>query len=161
MRIRASIGLASLCVALAACSGVPHKSAPDARLARVQAVAGQRLGSISFLGSLSSWEPLDDQHVLLYPRPNEAYLLTVVPCPDLNTAISVGVTSRFSRITQGIDSIVPGNMSATSYPCRIQDIRRVDVKALRAADKAASDAAKAKKVKVLPRSENASGDGGR
>lgn len=159
MRIR-HVSTALLCIALAACASVPHQRPPNPRLARVEAVAGKPVGSIMFLGSLYSWDALDDQHVLLYTRPRDAYLLTVVPCPDLNSAISLGVTSQFSRITQGVDSVIAGNMGRRSYPCRIQGIRAVDVKALRAADTAARAAEKQQKVEVLPRPDAKPADDG-
>lgn len=157
MRVR-SVVVASLCVLVGACAALPER-APDPRLVQVQSVAGQRVGTIHYMSRLYSWEAIDDQHVLLYTRPREAYLLEVVPCPGLESAVALGVTSRFNSVTSGIDSVVTGWQRPMSFPCRIQSIRPIDVKALRAAEKEADKAVPENEVKVLPRAEEGKQDG--
>lgn len=148
---------------LAACSTSPYRDKPSARLTRVEAAAGKDVDSFTLYSGLYSWESLSDTKVLLYTRPRRAYLLDVAPCPNLDTAVMLGVSSRFSTISAGIDSVIPDYQSPPGYPCRIQRIRRVDVKALKAAEKAASakpETPPAKhEAKLVPRPKAAS-DGG-
>ena len=56
-------------------------TAQERALARYSAYAGPPVKSFNWLGRFDSWEPLGKDHLLVYTRPNEAYLLTVSgPC---------------------------------------------------------------------------------
>jgi len=85
--------------------------------------------------SAMGWDRIDDRHVLLSMRPTETWLLTVSgPCLDWGSASPVlrlsstgpYVMAKFDRIiTQG-----------SPVSCRIEEIRPVDTKAIRAAETA-------------------------
>ena len=78
------------------------------------------------------WDRIDDEHVVLDMRPNASWLLTVSgPCLDWGGASpilrlsSTGpyVMAKFDRI------LTPGS----PVSCRIEEIRPIDIKGLRAA----------------------------
>ena len=101
------------------------------RLALYDAHAGAPVKQIRFYNAMG-WDRIDDEHVLLSMRPNETWLLRVSgPCLDWGSASPVlrlsstgaYVMAKFDRIlTQG-----------SPVSCRIEEIRPIDVKGLRAA----------------------------
>jgi hypothetical protein len=104
------------------------------RLALYEAHAGAPVGQIRY-SSPMGWDRIDDQHVVLQMRPSESWLLTLSgPCLDWGRGspfidiapISGAVLSRFDKV------IVPGSQAT----CTIHEIRPLDVKALRAAERA-------------------------
>ncbi|HET7359087.1 MAG TPA: DUF6491 family protein [Rhodanobacteraceae bacterium] len=116
---------------LAACAANPAaQQRQQDQAADYRAAAGAPVGSFNYLSSLYSWEPLDDHTLVVYTRPTQAWLLTVTPCPDLQTTFSIGVTQHVSQVSTGIDSILT---SRGQYPCRIQQIRPIDMAKLHAA----------------------------
>jgi hypothetical protein len=119
-------------VAVAVLAGCASTRMPEAdRLALYQAHAGQPVKQIRYYSAMG-WDRIDDEHVVLDMRPNESWLLTVSgPCLDWGGASpilrlsSTGpyVMAKFDRIlTQG-----------SPVSCRIEEIRPIDVKGLRAA----------------------------
>lgn len=126
--------LAALAVlALAACA--TNRPSDADRLALYEAHAGAAVKQIRFFNAMG-WDRIDDQHVLLSMRPTETWLMKVSgACLDwgggspILRLSSTGpyVTAKFDRIlTEG-----------SPVSCRIEEIRPVDVKALRAAENAA------------------------
>src|SRR5215469_4572205 len=81
-------------------------TAQERALARYQTYAGRPVKSFTWLGRFDSWEPLGKDHLLVYTRPNEAYLLKVSgPC-DLHFVTGpVGITSTHSTVYALLDSI--------------------------------------------------------
>jgi hypothetical protein len=56
-------------------------TAQQRALARYDAYAGRPVKSFTWLGHFDSWEPLGKDRLLVYTKPNEAYLLKVSgPC---------------------------------------------------------------------------------
>lgn len=119
-------------VAVALLAGCASTRMPEAdRLALYQAHAGEPVKQIRYYSAMG-WDRIDDEHVVLDMRPNESWLLTVSgPCLDWGGASpilrlsSTGpyVMAKFDRIlTQG-----------SPVSCRIEEIRPIDVKGLRAA----------------------------
>ncbi len=87
------------------------------------------------------FEPLGRHNLLLYESMNRAYLVEIEDfCPDLPTAMAIGVDNKTSSLSAKFDALRIGGRS-----CRILEIRPVDVKAMKAAQKAAREAAKAAK----------------
>jgi hypothetical protein len=130
--------LLAACVAMlpAACASMDSHSSPGQVLARYQAVAGAPVDSMPFL-RLDSWQPLDDEHLVVWTSPREAYLLKVWPnCAWLVPAPSIGLTSTVHRVYVNLDKVlVPRHQE-----CPISEIRPIDVAALkraRAAERAA------------------------
>ncbi len=114
-------------LALAACSNPGPLKRMEARLAQVQSVAGEPVKSFHFW-QMNSWEPLGRKHVLVKTQINEGWLLQVdEPCPGLEFAVSIGLSSSNNRVYGRFDNVL-----FDKQRCRIDQIRPVDVKALRA-----------------------------
>lgn len=112
---------------LAACAGPGPLKRMEARLVEVESVAAEPVESFHFW-SLHSWEPLGRRHLLVHTRINEGWLLQVdEPCPGLEFAINIGLSSSNNRVYQRFDTV-----NFEQQRCRIAEIRPVDVKALRA-----------------------------
>ena len=104
------------------------------RLALYQAHAGAPVSQVRYYDPIG-WTRVDGQHVALEMRPNETWLLTLSgPCldwaggsPFLKVVSSDGMTlSTFDRVQ------VPDSQMS----CQIREIRPLDTKAVRAAEKA-------------------------
>lgn len=96
--------------------------------------------SVPFMRSYD-FEPLGRHTVLLYESMNRAYLLEIEDfCPDLPTAMTIGVDNKTSTLNAKFDALRIGGRS-----CRILEIRPVDVRAMKTARKAEREAAKAAK----------------
>ena len=125
--------LSSLAVAMLA--GCASTRIPEAdRLALYQAHAGEPVKQIRYFNALG-WDRVDDQHVVLQMRPKESWLLRLSgPCltwstgsPFLGISTFTGTTlSKYDKV------IAPGSQLS----CQIQEIRPIDVKALRAGEQA-------------------------
>lgn len=71
---------------------------------------------------LTQWELVAEDKVLVWPRLNEAFLLTVdEPCRELEWAKSISVTSTANSVNRGFDSVI-----ASGQKCRINEIRPID-----------------------------------
>ncbi len=122
------VGLSGLLVlALAACASVTPRERLADRLAEYEAVAGAPVDSFHFL-SMHSWELLGPQEVAVWTRINDAWLIRVDrPCNGLEFTAAIGVSSTASRVTRRFDYVEFENQR-----CRIDEIRPVDGKALKA-----------------------------
>ena len=102
--------------------------------------AGEPKSSVPFTRSYD-FEPLGRHTLLLYESMNRAYLVEIEDfCRDLPTAMAIGVDNKTSILNAKFDAIRIGGRS-----CQILQIRPVDVKAMKAAQKAEREAAKAAK----------------
>jgi hypothetical protein len=114
-----------------------------AQLALYRAHAGAPVDSFSYLGRISSWTPLGSEALVVWTTPSRAWLLDVDgPCHELAYAPAVQLSSSAGRVHTRFDSVTP--LSSTDrhvIPCRIREIRRVDVPALREARRQARAAA--------------------
>jgi hypothetical protein len=108
-------------------------TAQQRALARYEAYASRPVKSFTWLGRFDSWEPLGKDRLLVYTRPNEAYLLKVSgPC-DVNFAIGpIGITSTNSTVYAGLDSIVVNSGPGGKWQCPIDEIRPIDVRGMKA-----------------------------
>lgn len=104
------------------------------RLALYEAHAGAPVNQIRYLDPIG-WDRIDDEHVVLQMRPNESWLLRLSgPCLQWTTGSPFIGLSTFSGMTLSrFDKVVAPGSSQLS--CLIQEIRPLDVKALRAAEK--------------------------
>jgi hypothetical protein len=121
--------LALSALSLAACATT--RMGDQERLALYDAHSGAPVKTIRYTSPMG-WERIDDEHLVLNMRPNEAWLLTVPgPCLDWGSAAPVvSVSHQASIVSAGLDRIsVPG----VPVPCRITQIRPVDLAGLRAA----------------------------
>lgn len=71
---------------------------------------------------LTQWELVAQDKVVVWPRMNEAFLLTVdEPCRELEWAKSISVTSSANTVNRGFDSVI-----ASGQKCRINEILPID-----------------------------------
>lgn len=116
------------------------------RKAFVTEFAGESKSTVPFSGS-HDFEPLGDDALLLWESPNRAYLLHVDGfCRNLTWAHAIQVDHQGSSISAKFDSIKVLSNNSFDDKCRILEIKRVDVKALKAAEKTKRAAEKSAKL---------------
>ena len=107
------------------------------KLAFYRGHTGEPVKDFQYFGRLNGWTPLGDGALAVWTKPSEGYLLELSgPCQDLDYAMAISITQFGSRVSR-FDQIVPlgAGTSSIKIPCRIQAIRPLDVKALRASQK--------------------------
>ena len=130
---------AILAAALAsACASTGYSPERDAaKLALYRAHAVERVGSIPFSGSIDRWTGLGDSALAVWTSPSRAWLLELgASCPYLESSYAIGFDSNDGRVDAGFDAVVPLSSPGPQFPCRIQTIHRLDVDALREAERA-------------------------
>jgi hypothetical protein len=133
--------IAPLFVLLAATACASSPSKEDARLALYRAHAGAPVPGFVYLGRFDRWESLGDRALAVWTRPKQAWLLELgVPCANLPFAIAIGLTSHTGQVSARFDDVLV-RQPGPNVPCRIEEIRPLDVEAIRAADAAAKNQA--------------------
>ena len=104
------------------------------RLALYDAHAGAPVKQIRFYNAMG-WDRIDDEHVLLNMRPKETWLLKVSgPCLDWGSASpTLRLSSSGAYVMGKFDRILT---EGSPVSCRIEEIRPVDVNAVREAETA-------------------------
>ncbi len=110
-----------------------HPEQESQRQAAYRAATGAPVHGFRFFGSLYSWEPLGNQQLAVYTRPNQAWLLDVPGCNELPFATAIGLTSNMHEVMTGFDHVLTGH---GNVPCTITQIRPIDVSKLKAAREA-------------------------
>jgi len=126
-----------MAVALLAGCATAGKLSSSERLALYRAHAGAPVRDFQYFGSLNGWTELGDSALAVWTRPGEAWLLDLGgPCLDLSYSPAISVTNMMGRVSARFDRvIVHGTGPGMHVPCRIESIRPLDVKALRASEK--------------------------
>ncbi|MFC5524478.1 DUF6491 family protein [Rhodanobacter ginsengisoli] len=137
------LGLLAASLGLAACSSVPYSQRLAERQAAYAAAAGAPVHSFRFYHSLWSWEPLGRDQLVVYTRPQQAFLLDAGGCLDLDYTNAIGLTSNLGEVSVGFDKVLTGRRN---LPCTITQIRPIDVKRLKATQ------AQQRKIETEPRS---------
>lgn len=114
---------------LAACSNVPYAQRLSDRQAAYEAAAGAPVRSFRFYNSLWSWEPLGRDQLVVYTRPQQAFLLDAGACFNLEYTNVIALTSNLGEVSVGFDKVLTGHRD---LPCTITRIRPIDVKRLKA-----------------------------
>jgi len=129
--------LASVNGASAAQTSAPAPDKYEQRKAFVAQFAGATRASMPFFRSYD-FEPLGDDALLLWESPGRAYMLDVEDfCTDLPSARAIAINNKGSTVSAGFDAItVMARGQSANNRCRILSIRPVDVKAMKAAEKA-------------------------
>jgi hypothetical protein len=127
--------LLSLCAAAAgtgcASPGVGPRERELARLEEVEPHAGAPVQDFHFW-SIDRWEGLGPEHVMIWTRPNEAWLIRVrLPCNGLEFAQSIGLSSTQNHVYRAHDAVLFEHQR-----CRIAELRPVDGRALKQARRA-------------------------
>jgi hypothetical protein len=131
---------------LAACSSVPYAQRQQQREAAYAAAAGAPVASFRFF-NLWSWEPLSDSALVVYTRPDQAWLLDLDgACQNLEFTQAIGLTSNTGEVSASFDKVLTGRRY---MPCTIMRIRPVDVKQLRVTQEAQ------RKINAQPREQPA------
>lgn len=122
----------AIAVSLAACAGTPKLSDSE-RYALYREHAGEPVKSFRYFQNINGWTPLDRTSLVVWTRPGQAYLLeTAGPCQDLEFATAITLTNMAGEVSARFDKvIVHGGGQAVRIPCRIEEIRPIDVKSLR------------------------------
>ncbi len=129
--------LALFVLLLATSASAQTRDTQEKALSEYLPYAGEPVDRFQFW-DLQRWELVGDYKVVVWPRLNEAYLLTVdPPCQDLPWAQKIGVTSTAHSVSKRFDSVVVGK-----FKCRINEIRPIDYKKYLADRKAAKEADK-------------------
>jgi hypothetical protein len=119
--LRIAVGVLSLSLLVASCSGIPRQTRDNERLERYQQYSGPPIDGFSYLGHYDGWNSLDEYHLVVWTGINTAYLITVLPpCNDLRFAERIGLTKTGSRVTR-LDSVL-----VRHWRCPISEIRQVD-----------------------------------
>lgn len=128
---------------LSACATGPKQTDAE-RLQMYRDHAGEPVSDFKYFNSLNGWTPVGDTALAVWTKPSEAFLLELFgPCTDLDYAPAISITNMMGRVSARFDEVIPrgGASSPVRMPCRIQTIRPLDVKALRASQKEMREAA--------------------
>ena len=103
-------------------------------LAAYQAHAGEPVDKIHYFSPIG-WDKVDDEHITVTMRPSEQYLMRLSgPCLDFAGAAPViAISSQAGWVSAKFDRVT---MAGSPLSCRIEEIRPVDVRAMRAASQA-------------------------
>ena len=131
---------AAMLASLGACASGPAERDAD-RLALYNAHAGTSVDKFRYYGRLTRWTPLGNEALAVWTRPNEAWLLDLTgPCPDLEYTRAIGLTDNLGMVHARFDKVLVLSRAPVNLPCHIAQIRKLDVKALKAAERARDDA---------------------
>ena len=124
--------LTILLLSLAACATGGPRGAD--RLAIYEAHSGAPVPQIRYFSAMG-WDRLDDEHILLNMRPRETWLLRISgPCLDwAGGSPIIRLSSQGGWVSSKFDRIHAGD---SPISCRIEEIRPVDLGAVRAAEAA-------------------------
>ena len=126
-------------VTMASPQKTPDQLAND--LVAVQTASGAPVPQFSKISmGTTKWEPIDNEHLLVYTRHATAYLLDLdAHCEGLINAQGVSVGGLSRTVYSGTDTVhVTGPSNPGGISCRIVEIRPVDtakLKSLRTASK--------------------------
>lgn len=114
------------------------------KLALYRSHAGPPVSSFQYFGSIHGWTPLGDSAIAVWTKPNEAWLLDLYgPCPDIEYTPVIGVSSQMGRVNAKFDKVIARNRGTMEIPCNIKEIRPLDAKAIKQAEKTAREEAAA------------------
>jgi hypothetical protein len=126
--MKSSLALTLLAAAgLAACSSTPPSERNAQALAQYARYAGEPVNDFHYYSHYKTWQPLSRDKLFIRTGVNDAYLLTVFPCMNLEFATRIGITSQFGAVRSGFDNVL-----VDGERCRISEIRPVNYKQMRA-----------------------------
>jgi len=114
------------------------------RLALVSQYAAEPVRTVH-VAHARSWESLGSEHLLLWSTPRRAFLLKLDGfCTDLSMTFDISLKYQSPVLSAGFDRVLVHDKGFGRHQeCRILEIRPVDVKAMKAAERAARKSAKA------------------
>jgi hypothetical protein len=112
----------------------------DEKLEIYRTHAGAPVDSFQYFGSINGWTPLGDSAIAIWTRPSQAYLLDLYgPCSDIEYTPVISISNRMGRVYSRFDKVMVRNRGSIDMPCNIKQIRPLDVKAIKQAEKVARD----------------------
>lgn len=118
-------------LALSACSSLPDQRPAQGQAQRQSAfseAAGAPVNRFAYSG-FDAWEALGPQQMVLYTRPDQAWLLSFkAPCYRLDTATGISLSSRQQQVWINFDQVTA---LPDGVPCTIVRIQPVDLHRLR------------------------------
>ncbi|GAB3388059.1 DUF6491 family protein [Lysobacter fragariae] len=125
--------------ALGACASERAAQRTDkdaAKLELYRAHAGAPVNS--FLGRVNSWTSLGENALAVWVSPNRGYLLEVTGyCAELPWAQAITISNGPFQSVSRFDDVVVLDRGSNAIPCPIREIRPLDGKAIREAERAA------------------------
>ena len=129
---------AAMVASAAGCASIgssPNQRDAD-KLALYSAHAGAPVNQFRYYGSISGWTPLGDEAIAIWSRPNEAWLLDLAgPCQDLDYAQAITLSNTMGQVSARFDKVQVLGRSSINIPCQIRQIRPLDVKAIKQAER--------------------------
>ncbi len=108
----------------------------EERLTLYRNHAGEPVDSIQYTGSYNGWTPLSDGAFALWTRPSQAWLVELYsPCSEIDYADTIGFRDTNGRLSARFDQVYVSSRSLIPISCTIKEIRPLDVKAIRIAEK--------------------------
>lgn len=146
---RSNLFLSSVLAAIAISGCATNTGLRDAeRLTLYRSHAGDPVKSIQYSGRYNGWTPLSDGTFALWTRPSQAWLVELYPpCSEIDYADTIGIRESSGWLSARFDRVYVGSHSLIPIACAIKEIRPLDIKAIRAAEK---DAREKRKVEVPP-----------
>lgn len=141
-RLTHHVLIAAACVALLASCATTGLSDPQ-RLALYREHAGEAQRDFRYSRQLTGWTALGDEALAVWTKPNEAYLLEFGGggCSGLESASTILITNLLGQVSAGLDRVqVIDQPRGFNFTCRIQTIRPLDAKAIRASEKSLREA---------------------
>ena len=112
----------------------------EERLTLYRNHAGEPVDSIHYSGRYNGWTPLSDGAFALWTRPSQAWLVELYsPCSEIDYADTIGFRDVNGRLSARFDQVYVGSHSLIPISCTIKEIRPLDIKAIRAAEKKARE----------------------
>ena len=107
-----------------------HGMTDAERLEAFQAHAGEPVKKVRYYNPIA-WDDIDGSHLVITMRPNEQYLMRLSgSCLDWGSGPPlISISSMTGYVTAGLDRL---KVAGSQLVCRIEEIRPVDVGAMRA-----------------------------
>jgi hypothetical protein len=107
------------------------------QLALYRAHAGAPVSDFPYYHSFTQWTPLGRDAMAVWVSPTRAYLLDVPGCNDLEWAHGIQISDTGGRVSARFDRVQPLGVGTVPISCRIEQIRPLDTKAIREAERLA------------------------
>ena len=133
------IFLASLLATAALAAGCATNSAARTadQLALYRAHAGAPVSDFPYYRSFTQWTPLGRDALAVWISPTRAYLLDTPGCSDLEWAHGIQISDTGGRVSARFDRVQPLGAGSVPISCRIEQIRPLDTRAIREAERVA------------------------
>lgn len=107
------------------------------QLALYRAHAGPPVSDFPYYHTFTQWTPLGRDALAVWLSPTRAYLLDTPGCNDLEWAHGIQISDTVGRVSARFDRVQPLGVGSVPIPCRIEQIRPLDTRAIRDAERVA------------------------